>query len=277
MYGTIVIGYNATKEARDALALAIVLGEVTGAKLLISYVHQQQAKWSSVDRDYARTLRSELHDVFSEARESVPDGLTVDTTSLPSVYPSRGLHDIAASEKDALLVIGSTHRGPIGRMLIGSVGQLLLEGAPCPVAVAPRGFRDREASGLTKVGAAVDGSPESKAALETASALAEQAGAKLQAIGVAKGSGDELRTRIEDALRPLGADREVEAVVLRGDPSKKLTEAARDLDLLVTGSRGQGQFGRVLLGSVSGKLMRSAASPVLVVPRAGAPHAEAAK
>jgi hypothetical protein len=39
--------------------------------------------------------------------------------------------------------------------------------------------------------------------------------------------------------------------------------------LLVLGSRGYGPVRRVLLGSVSGELVRGAACPVLVVPRPG--------
>jgi nucleotide-binding universal stress UspA family protein len=36
-------------------------------------------------------------------------------------------------------VDGSTHRGPIGRVLAGSTARKLLHGAPCPVLVVPRG------------------------------------------------------------------------------------------------------------------------------------------
>jgi hypothetical protein len=43
-----------------------------------------------------------------------------------------------------------------------------------------------------------------------------------------------------------------------------LTEA---LDVMVVGSRGYGPLKAVLLGGVSGQVIRSAACPVIVVPR----------
>lgn len=47
-----------------------------------------------------------------------------------------------------------------------------------------------------------------------------------------------------------------------------LADAAADADLLVVGSRGYGPLRRVLLGSTSAGLVRSARCPVLVYPRA---------
>jgi nucleotide-binding universal stress UspA family protein len=53
-----------------------------------------------------------------------------------------------------------------------------------------------------------------------------------------------------------------------GDPVRVLETEARDgLDLLVLGSRGFGPLRRVLVGSVSGELVRQAPCLLLVVPR----------
>ena len=46
-----------------------------------------------------------------------------------------------------------------------------------------------------------------------------------------------------------------------------LVERSHDLDLLVIGSRGYGPLHSVLLGGVSGRVIRDAACPVIVVPR----------
>jgi nucleotide-binding universal stress UspA family protein len=58
-------------------------------------------------------------------------------------------------------------------------------------------------------------------------------------------------------------------VRLDGDPASELTrECAEGVDLLVVGSRGYGPLARVLLGSVSRKVVQDAPCPVLVVRRA---------
>jgi nucleotide-binding universal stress UspA family protein len=52
-----------------------------------------------------------------------------------------------------------------------------------------------------------------------------------------------------------------------GDPGAILSVPSADLDFLVCGSRGYGPVRSVILGSVSRELARSAACPLLVVPR----------
>jgi len=57
--------------------------------------------------------------------------------------PADGLRELAVEHRAQLLVVGSSHRGPVGRIFPGSVGRKLLRGAPCPLAIAPRGFAGR--------------------------------------------------------------------------------------------------------------------------------------
>ena len=55
--------------------------------------------------------------------------------------------------------------------------------------------------------------------------------------------------------------------MLHGPAAEALAEEAKDLDLLILGSRGYGPVKGALLGSVSAKLMGSAPCAVLVLPR----------
>jgi len=73
---------------------------------------------------------------------------------------------------------------------------------------------------------------------------------------------------LQAALASLGgAGVEIDSQVLAGPPAEILAEAATapDVGLVVVGSRGQGAVARVLLGSVSDRLVHVCPKPILVV------------
>jgi nucleotide-binding universal stress UspA family protein len=137
-------------------------------------------------------------------------------------------------------------------------------------------------SGRIVVG--IDGSPCSVAALEWAVRQAELTGSTLEALitwewpttyGVAftalpSGYDPQVdaQTVLDGILGPVrDAHRgvRIESVVVEGHPSLALVKASRGADLLVVGSRGHGEFGGMLLGSVSQHCVTNAHCPVLVL------------
>jgi nucleotide-binding universal stress UspA family protein len=183
-------------------------------------------------------------------------------------------------------VIGPSHQGAVGRVVVGTTAAGFLHGAPCPVAVASRAYRDPERT-LRRIGVAYVETEDGQEALRGAAALARRAGAQLRVLTVAEagvppeslfmpGYGVvELLSERHAAAERIAAgavacvpeDVDVEPVVLDGDPVSVLAMASSELDLLVCGSRGYGPLGTVLLGSVSKRLLRRAAAPLLVIPR----------
>ena len=104
-------------------------------------------------------------------------GVPVTTTVVAADgSPARALHEFAEDADAKLLVLGSSARGPIGRLLPGAVTDRLLHGAPCPVAVAPVGFSFEDAAaGPGLIGVAFTDTPDGHAALAMARALAGRA------------------------------------------------------------------------------------------------------
>ena len=139
--------------------------------------------------------------------------------------------------------------------------------------------------GLFVVG--VDGSEESVAALRWAADYAKATGATVQALiawhypdvagaapvghappPIRHESEEHIRDTLDQAVRQVYPDPAAAGVQTRiayGHPSQALVDASKEASLLVVGSRGQGAFTGMLLGSVSMHCVTSAFCPVTVV------------
>src|SRR5262245_3606826 len=182
MFETIVVGVDDREGGRDALALAALLAEVTGADLVAvrAYPHETHPSRAAVGRfeeDMRTDAGTELETVLAETGVSARRVIAGDSSA------ARALHHAADHEGAGLLVVGSTHRGHVGQVLVGGVSASVLHHAPCPVAVAPRGFADRHDS-LSRIGVGFDGGEESQTALVLAGELAKMSGARLEILSV---------------------------------------------------------------------------------------------
>jgi nucleotide-binding universal stress UspA family protein len=77
--------------------------------------------------------------------------------------------------------------------------------------------------------------------------------------------GNEATFYVEKIAKDAGM--EVESRVLKGEPAEKIVTFAEDnnIDMIIMGSLGKGGYERLVMGSVSEKVMRHAKIPVLVV------------
>lgn len=77
--------------------------------------------------------------------------------------------------------------------------------------------------------------------------------------------GHEATSYVEEIGKAAGV--EVEHRVLKGNPAEKIVNFAEDnnIDMIIVGSLGKGRYERIVLGSVSEKVLRHAKVPVLVV------------
>jgi nucleotide-binding universal stress UspA family protein len=290
---TIVVGYDDREPARDALALARRLARATSARLLVAHVAAFESFFDEIEPRHWERVLGAIRDEAEHAVRAAAEGITDVPARGMTVYghsAAQALTSLASDEDAQLLVVGSSHHGRLGRVVPGSTAERLLQGSPCPVAVAPRGFAQLRDARLEVIGCGFDGSRESHAALAREEALVRVTAARLEVVAVftpiafggtplwdpdgVTTANEELRVALRDALDSAAAnlhgDVAAQAELVDGtDAAEILAERSQGLDLLVVGSRRYGPLRAVLLGGVSGRLIRRADCPVLIVPRPG--------
>ena len=185
-----------------------------------------------------------------------------------------------------MIVVGSERHGARRRISPGSTGERLLHGAICPVAIAPRGFREHDwDTPVKRIGVSFVDTPEAHEALRFAADLAKDTAASLVALhrgraarrgvladhrarrrGGVPGHGPRGRRAPPWTARWRHCPRASTATeeLLEGDTVDALAALdEHEIDLLVCGSRGYGPVRRVLLGGVLRTLVRRAACPVV--------------
>jgi nucleotide-binding universal stress UspA family protein len=279
----ILVGVDGTPGAEDALAFAKQLAGATGATLRLANAYPY-------DDTPSRAANLAFRDALRADAVALLDRLGdagTPSVAIADLSPPRALHNVAEQSGAALVVVGSTHRGPAGRVLPGSTGERLLHGATCPVAIVPHGHREHAGAPIRTIGVGFDASLESLSALDAAVDLARRFGASLRVIrvfdatevgtpGLAVGPAyhevyqeveERQREDLDRSVAAMPEDVPVEGVFLEGSVGPQLAEQSQSLDLLLVGSRGYGPLRAVLLGGVSHALVRAAACPVIVLPR----------
>jgi nucleotide-binding universal stress UspA family protein len=281
----ILVGYDPRSQDRAPAHFAAAAARFTGAPLIIASVCSK-GEDGAESEDLAPQAHEELEALKTELQ------IDAEVRELRGTSPPRALHEAAEAEGAGLLVVGSTHRGSVGRLLPGSTAERLMHGAPCSIAVVPHGWQER--GKLNPLGVAYARTDEGREALRAAHALARRAAATLRVLTAVKPSaaifaGTEAAkpgragTDIEDvqgaheaeaehdvrvALADLGdGDVDVEVDVFLDDPADALIRVSANLDLLICGSRGYGPLRAVLLGGVSRRVASEAHCPVIVLPR----------
>lgn len=275
MFKNVLIGVDGGASGRDAIALAKVLVDPHG-ELSVAHVYPSESPpWKGVGLPYELGQRERAALLLDKACEEAEITAAVRWRGASSV--GRGLHEIAEMIEADLLVIGSAPQGLLYRVLVGDATQAALNGAPCAVAIAPAGFSKHPAV-MREIGVAYDGFPESVHALAVARELAAEQATKLSAfealdfpgylywtlISPDGSSMDDLVEETRDRIRALGG---VEAHAAYGVAVEELALYSASIDLLVVGSRGYGPLGRLIHGSTSQQLARSARCPLLVLTR----------
>jgi nucleotide-binding universal stress UspA family protein len=273
MFSNVLVGVDGGAGGRDAIALTQQLAPRARRALAHVYSTGRMPKRGTV---LALPFDTEDSQRLLEA-EKMAAGLNAELITTPRVPPGRGLHELAAHRGVDLLVVGSSRHAGMGHVLMGDDARGALNGAPCAVAIAPRGYAQHPRP-LRRIGVGYDGSEESRFALAIAREITVH-GEAVRALWVASpravrraaeptvAGSDAIRVALDRRIARLRELPGVDGSATYGDVRQELAAFSQELDLLVTGSRGRGPLGRLVHGSVSSYLVRHAACALLVLPR----------
>ncbi|SRR5579875_144133 len=172
----ILIAYDASPNAQDALALARLLHERTGAPLALATVHRADprvSRPSAAVHGREEFLRRESLRLLAHAQQSLGvEGVTIH--ALAGATTASALRELAERMRPLMIVFGSAYNATPGHVHPGSAARRLLQSAPCPIAFAPAGYRVHAPARIATVAFAED--DEERSAQRSAEALAARAG-----------------------------------------------------------------------------------------------------
>jgi nucleotide-binding universal stress UspA family protein len=239
-------------------------------------------------------VREYLDSLLAEARRHAESARAV----LASRWPATEARVADGNPKDEILrvmeewpanlvVLGARGLSGLRGLLLGSISLTVARHAHCPVLVVKGGARP-----LARALVAVDGSPDALLAVQFLASLPLARAVRIRLLGVLEAAGSagaarpargevaaavaalrqERRAELHRALERAAAEleagaRRVSRAIVAGTPADAIAAAAGRLrpDLVVLGARGIGAVRRLLLGSVSDRVLREVRCPVLIV------------
>jgi nucleotide-binding universal stress UspA family protein len=281
LHGPVMAAIDLTETADEVLRQAVAIAKALKTSVSVCHVMHEAAyarmlfpQLAAVDRQAGAQLEQRVRDAIAARVAAVaPGSHATIRVSVEGGSPHAGLLREIERSGAGLAVLGPGH-----------VAERVARYAPCAILVA------RPSTSGSVVGA-TDFSDPSLPAIAIAAAEAARRGRPLRvlhcvefsepvllgsstvAIGVLPAFPGELvetlereaRDRLQDALRRANA--KGDGIVARGTPAQAILEAANatPTELIVIGTRGRSDLGRLLLGSVAETVLRNAPCSVLVV------------
>jgi nucleotide-binding universal stress UspA family protein len=279
MFKNVIVGVDGRPGGRDAIALATRLTDPDGT-LTLGHVHGGELDpLHAMTPGLLKEEREACEKLLERERTSV--GVSAELSTIVALSSGRGLHVWAEEHRADLLVVGSCSRGTLGRAMLGNDTREALNGTPCAVAIASRGYAETSAP-FANVGVAYNDSRESKQALAIARQVAAGTGATVRALEVVSipsyaftgmmppAVGESVDAMLQEASGRMKELPDVVGRAVYGMAGEELAAFGDEVDVLVVGSRGYGPLRRLVLGSTSNYLERHARCSLLVLPRSTA-------
>lgn len=291
-YDRILVPVDGSDGAERASRHALAIAAATGATVEFLHVVDAGGLGALGSRLDPEVVRERGRTILATARELADDAGLDATTELREGRSHEEILAYADERGCDLVVMGRRGAGGAADRLLGGVTDKVLRAGRVPVLVVPR--TDLTAAGsieYRRVLLSTDGSDCAMAAAEWGARLSAAVGATVHVVsvvdvqaagglfdagGVSESFVEQLESRGESAVSAMVdrvaavTDRPVETAVVRGRPHEALARYVEreDVDLVAMGAHGRSGVQRMVLGSVTDRLLRTVDVPVLVVPMA---------
>jgi len=280
LYRKILVAFDGSASSVNALLQAFTLANdekswVTVATIVPSY--EGDLDLTGV-KDIHKTLLRTGEEILSKAKAIAEKERALIKTVLEEGAPYEKLVDIAESENSGIIVIGRRGMSQIARTFLGSVASRVIGHSTKDVLVVPQ-----DASiGWKNIFLATDGSRYSESATDKAINFAKSYGGELAVISVVDVPSEfyaEAPKAVEDLIKKAkeytsAVKKKAEAAGVKtssfigeGEAFEVITNTAKKekTDVIFMGSHGRAGISKIIMGSVTEKVIGYAPCPVLVV------------
>lgn len=269
-----------------ALEQAVRLALVNDARLDIFHVMQLHSEdAASVERsmtDYLHRAR-ELARTWSAGTLLEGRDLDIRTTIERGVSAYEGVMDRASQVSPDLIVLGTHGRSGVARLLLGSEAEKILRHTDVNmITLGKDAAAGCIADGFAHALVGIDFSADSRRALDAARSMVSPSRGRLTLLHAVAPvppmayTGDmrsrfeldrDLPSRVEQEVRQLAGPGPYDVVVTEGPAAAEIMRVAEEVyaDVTVVGGRGMSDWERVLVGSVTERVVRFSRLPVLTV------------
>ncbi len=272
----IFIATDGSEYSEGAVREAINIAKTCGSQLYVMLAIEINPEFIALAPLAMENIEKESRKYLEGIRErAVKENVECETIIRKGDSPYKLIIEEAEKKQAGLIVMGRCGKTGLMKLLMGSVTARIIGHCTGKVLVVPM------ASSIQwkNIVIATDGSKDSKAAAEEALSLTKCCGSKsaLHALAVTRKSATEERIQIaNNALKEIKSKAEkenikVDTLVVKSKPHESIHETIieyakeKNADIIVMGCRGRTRLQRLLMGSVTERVIGHTDYAVLVV------------
>ena len=271
-WGTLMVCTDGSDEGQNAVAVALELARACDSQVIAVQALHVVPEFQAVAPDLPATLGKAAQENMAVIKAAADKlGVPLKTLTPEGQTPHAAIVATAEKLRPDLIIIGRCGKSALARILMGNVTARVIGRSPINVLVVPRGA----ALAFQRILVASDGSPYSQAAWELALAMAKQANSRLIGVAVASEEGEIMEAKA--IIRRMLTAASLAGVPMKGvNPQGVAADTGivqqaikNEVDLIVLGSYGRTGLKKLLMGSVTERVIGDSPCPILVVKKPG--------